>query len=161
MKKPFTHAMLAAAATALVTISSVGCGPSKPSTHTVTGTVTFQGDPVEGASVSFSPTEPDIRAAAGRTDSQGKYLLTTFEKDDGAMPGAYKVRVFKFDREPEPVVITDASDEADYPDDYDPAADDGTPPPQHVLPEKYNSHSLTPLSFTVEAGENTFDINLE
>ena len=61
----------------------------------VTGTVTLDGQPVEGASVSFSPKSADGRAAAGITDASGRFSLTTVTSGDGAMPGSYAVAVSK------------------------------------------------------------------
>ncbi len=163
MKKVRPFTLLAAAAAPLAVLATVGCGDSRPPTYPVTGTVSYQGDPVERAHVSFSPTEADIRAATGVTDSDGKYTLTTFEQDDGAMPGSYKVRVHKYDREPEPTEVTEVTDDIDVPLDYDPDEGADIPPPQHVLPEEYRSSSKTPLSFTVEASDegNVYDIDLE
>lgn len=152
--------------TALLGIAvTIGCGSSRSSTYPVTGTVTYNGEPVEGASVALSATEPETRGAVGITDADGRYELTTFEKGDGAMPGEFKVRVFKYDREPEEPEELEAGEDPykieDMPDDYEPEEYAESPPPQHLLPKKYSNPSLTPLSFTVEEGENTFDIDLE
>ena len=49
----------------------------------VTGTVTYQGKPVDGATVAFNP-EGGGRAASGRTDASGKFQLTTLNANDGA-----------------------------------------------------------------------------
>ncbi len=64
--------------------------------HSDSGTVTFDGKPVDGATVTFIPTEGKIQPATGRTDAQGKYSLTTFRSGDGAQPGAYQVTVTKY-----------------------------------------------------------------
>jgi len=57
----------------------VGCGGSTSTVATVpvTGTVTLDGKPVEGAAVSFAPKTKGCRAAFGRTDASGKFKLTT------------------------------------------------------------------------------------
>jgi len=75
----------------------VGC--SKPSADVgatpVTGTVTLDGEPVEGASVAFAPQSAGGRAAAGLTDASGHFSLTTVQSGDGAMPGTYLVTISK------------------------------------------------------------------
>lgn len=73
-----------------------GCGgdPGIEGLVDVSGTVTYQGNPVESATVSFSPTS-GTRAASGRTDADGRFQLTSLNPGDGAIPGDYKVSVSK------------------------------------------------------------------
>jgi len=60
------------------------------------GTVTWKGDPVEGARVAFLPkSDPNGRGAFGVTDTKGKFKATTLDTDDGIMPGEYFVTVTK------------------------------------------------------------------
>jgi len=47
---------------------------------------------VEGATVTFIG---EKYSATGRTDSQGRYKLTTFQAGDGAVPGDYQVTIMK------------------------------------------------------------------
>ena len=49
----------------------------------------LDGKPLGGAKVIFQPKKG--RAAAGITDGDGRYSLTTLEKHDGAVPGLYRV----------------------------------------------------------------------
>jgi len=51
--------------------------------------------PVEGATVVFIPQSHQY-AAAGTTDTQGRFQLRTFEENDGAVAGSYQVTVKKF-----------------------------------------------------------------
>jgi hypothetical protein len=76
---------------------TAGCsGSGGPATYPVSGTVTFDSKPVEGAQVTFmAPGAP--RAAVGKTDSQGKFRLTTFKLDDGAVPGTHAVTIVKME----------------------------------------------------------------
>lgn len=75
----------------------VGCGEggSDVSTVPVTGVVTLDGNPLPGASVSFSPKDSTGRAAVGMTDMDGKFSLMTVSPGDGAVPGEYGVTVTK------------------------------------------------------------------
>ena len=81
----------------LTTPFLVGCGggaSGRPDLHKVTGTVTFKGSPVEGANVTFSSaTSP--RSATGATDASGKFSLTTFDTNDGAVVGEHAVTITK------------------------------------------------------------------
>src|SRR5687767_5188166 len=62
----------------------------------VSGTVTLDGKPVEGATVTFHLVGDDTegRPATGQTDKTGTFRLTT-GGEDGARPGEYKVVVVK------------------------------------------------------------------
>jgi hypothetical protein len=88
--KSVTHALCF-----LAILAICGCGPTNPSTTPVTGTVTYNGSPVEGATVAFTPTSDAGHVATGVTDSAGKFALTTFEKGDGAVVGSYTVAISK------------------------------------------------------------------
>jgi hypothetical protein len=72
----------------------VGCGDDSglPRRYPVSGTVTYNGKPLEKGNINFAPDGPGGRAAGG-TIIDGKYSLTTQEPDDGAVPGKYKVSV--------------------------------------------------------------------
>lgn len=71
----------------------VGCGRGTPRTMPVTGVVIFQGVPLAEADVAFTP--KGGRPATGRTDAAGRFTLTTFKTDDGAVIGQHVVTVCK------------------------------------------------------------------
>ncbi len=82
---------------ALVTASLLGgCGkPKGTAVVPVSGTVTFDGKPIEGAVVMFVPVDKG-ETASGATDTQGKFTLNTASATTpGAVPGSYKVSVTK------------------------------------------------------------------
>lgn len=83
---------------------SGGCGRSanRPKTVKVNGVVLYNGQPVEGALVMLVATDPNGRGAVGKTDAQGKFTLTTFDPNDGAIPGTYNVAISKTVLEGEP-----------------------------------------------------------
>ena len=56
----------------------------------VSGTISFKGNPVEGAIVNFV-SEDGNPVATGKTDSRGTYSLTTYDAEDGAGLGGYVV----------------------------------------------------------------------
>lgn len=70
-----------------------GCADGRPALYPVSGTVAFpDGTPVRNASIEFTPTtqSPSPR---GRVDAQGRFTLGTYESDDGAPAGTYRVVV--------------------------------------------------------------------
>ncbi|MEZ6057260.1 MAG: hypothetical protein R3C01_11205 [Planctomycetaceae bacterium] len=81
----------------LCSLLAVGCGgaPERPSVAKVTGTITRGGTPVAHADVVFHPQGTgDIgKAASGKTDATGKFELSTFDANDGAVVGKHKVTI--------------------------------------------------------------------
>src|SRR5437762_14122698 len=81
-------------------LSAPGCG-SGPRVVSAKRTVLYQGTPVAGATLTFSPkgekTGPVIN---GVTDAEGHFSLKTYvgatSTGDGAMPGEYRVAISKF-----------------------------------------------------------------
>ena len=88
----------------LVLVCVAGCGKNTSLTKLVRGQVTFQGaaPPAEGkitlAPIDGAPTYPR-RPASGDFDKTGTFRLTTFTKDDGIIPGRYRVNINSW-REP-------------------------------------------------------------
>lgn len=146
---------------ALLTLSWVGCfggsSPSdRPETYSATGTVTYNGQTVEEATVMFLPIDagaPDTRAAVGRTDASGKFVLTTFEGGDGALPGSYKIAIHKTFQPPVPEDETAEGGPG--------GGEPPSPPAQELLPIKYKDPNTSGLTAEVSAsGANTFTFDL-
>jgi hypothetical protein len=119
---------------------------------------------VAGASVAFlAPGAP--RFAVGTTDEKGRFRLTTFETDDGAVPGTHVVTVSKLSIQPGPsyeaagdgridsAAIERAMQETAQRLEQAEKAGSGLPP-------KYANHNTSDLRFEVIAGENEFEIKL-
>ncbi|MGE3314845.1 MAG: hypothetical protein AB7O26_06970 [Planctomycetaceae bacterium] len=74
-----------------------GCGKSHPvGCYSVEGQVLMDDKPLYEARVVFHPLTPlpeNIAKPIAVSDEQGKFSLTTFEKDDGAPPGEYAITV--------------------------------------------------------------------
>lgn len=137
---------------ALVAVPIFGCSSKAPvSGKRVTGTVTYNGAPVEGASVSFiSPTA----SGYGSTDKDGHFTLRS-SQGEGVPVGDYKVTVTKIE-------VLAAGKEATSETDYVPP-DPNVPPPQpkDLLPAKYKQAETTPLSGNVtESGPNEVTLTL-
>ena len=84
-------------AAACLSMVMIGCGANHPDTHQVTGEVVYNGQPVEGANVVFTPDGP---LATAITDAQGKFALRTFRDSDGAVAGSHRVTVTRNVAEP-------------------------------------------------------------
>lgn len=134
-----------------------GCSRSeRPAVTPVSGTVTYNGNPVDGAIVSFS-SSGGKPAATGVTDASGKYALHTFGEADGAAPGDYIVTLSKMSvDDPMAGKTTDEISELHA---------SGKPVPEavvkHLLPKKYSTVQESPEKASVKAGEsNVFDFKL-
>lgn len=166
----FQRRVLLAAGSCLL-VGVLGCGGDhRPARVPVSGVVTMGGDPVEGALVTFMPKTPEGEAATGTTDASGKYVLTTFERADGAVPAEYSVKVAKYEAYTVPLnngpqgasdENVEFSDEA-YAAGYDaPEEGEVVSGPKNLLPEKYADPSKSGLEYVVTDGENnTYDITL-
>lgn len=141
----------------LIGCSLLGCGGSsadRPDTVPVSGIVRHNDQPVEGATVIFAPTGHQY-AAAGQTNAEGRFTLRTFEPDDGAVPGDFRVTVRKVEVTSQGGAISD---------DAGGAADAGGPPPQEQwhLPGRYANASTSGLTASVaESEQEDFEFKLE
>jgi hypothetical protein len=149
----------------LCVLAILGCdAPPGFRTVPVSGTITRNGNPLEGAAVSFIP-DVGGESATGITDSAGKYQLTTRQKDDGAVPGQYKVTIAKYAGQS---TATTAPGEAtadydisnEYPEGYNPDTQDSTPS-RNLLPLKYASPGTSGFEANVVEGENTIDFDVK
>ena len=88
-----------------VMITIAGCGASNLPTTPVTGTVTYDGEPLEGATVTLTPDAGSAgsRSASGISDASGNFVITTVFTDgatsEGALAGSYMIRVSKLEVE--------------------------------------------------------------
>ena len=81
-------------ATALIAmlIACHGCSPKGGMpTAPVSGTVTYQGNPVTSGTVMFVPQTG--KAATGNIGPDGHYTLTTYDEGDGAVLGTHRVEI--------------------------------------------------------------------
>ena len=104
----------------------------------VGGTVTLDGQPLEGVIVQFQPTGGNNSSSAGITDSEGRYELMSTFTTPGAIPGEHIVSIRTAESYYEDGRCTSEKDER--------------------VPAKYNSR--TELRRSVEPGRNTIDFDL-
>ena len=152
---------------------SIGCsseGSNRPKTYPVSGTVKLNGTAVEGATVTFQLTEGKENAI-GFTDKSGKYSLSTFSPNDGAIAGQYKVSISKFevDVAPKgaPSLPPGQMASGELPSDYaapipNNGGTRGATGPKNHLPAKFaNADSSTLRALVETRGENKFDFDLK
>lgn len=79
----------------MIALIAAGCGGG-PKLVPVAGIVTLDGEPLEGASLSFVPVEGNVIATSGADVSgpNGNFQMT-FKGRSGLAPGAYRVLVSK------------------------------------------------------------------
>jgi len=141
----FALAILVATAGLLSACSSNSTGD--PTTSPVTGQVTLDGKPIEGAVVMFRPKTSDgATPAQATTDAEGKFDVHTFldmgkRTKRGMMPAEYQIEVTK---------RVHASERTSF----------GTPP-KNVLPKRYASAQTSGLETDVSTdGKNEILLEL-
>ena len=133
-----------------------GCGndATRQDTVPVTGLVTYNGEPVEGATVVFGAASGQDRPATGTTDGSGRFTLATYEPGDGAIAGQFTVAISKTETvggmtEDEEHAAIQAGEEVKPAETVD------------LLPERYKDGLESGLTAEVEAGqENHFEFEL-
>ncbi|MEZ6129841.1 MAG: hypothetical protein R3C59_14255 [Planctomycetaceae bacterium] len=122
----------------IVAVATTGCGESGPATYPVTGTVTFDGAPVEEGRITFRPVS-GAKAFAAEIKN-GEY---SFEGEPGKM--AVEVTASRI-----------------IPGKFDDSNPDDEPQPvgEMYIPEQYNAK--TTLEAEIQAsGENKFNFDLK
>jgi len=116
-----------------------GCSGRKdenlPETVAISGTVTYQGKPVPGATVMLYPVQ-GRKPASGLSDDTGQFTLTTFNKNDGALPGEHKVTVNAYESTPTGLSMKSS------------------------VPEKYANQSSSPLTVTISKTDPELKLEL-
>ncbi|MFO7905707.1 MAG: carboxypeptidase-like regulatory domain-containing protein [Pirellulaceae bacterium] len=130
-------------------LSLVGCSSDdRPEGVSVSGIVTYQGQPVDGADVAFSPLEGSGAGGFARTDAEGQFELSSRNTSAGVLPGAYRVKISKI------------SVKSDWTQEQDP----GVRPKQtetSELPKQYAGFATSGLTAEVVAQEeNEFQFDL-
>jgi len=101
--------------------------PAWPKRYRASGTVTYAGKPIEGADIVFLSADGKS-TGTGKTDSAGRFQLSTYTDKDGVVVGSHKVTVRRCD-------VVDPT-----PKDVDLSAGGVALPPKitWIVPEKYS-----------------------
>lgn len=142
----------------------LGCGGAGlPDRVPVEGTVLYRQKPLEGATVVFH-CEGAPRVSSGITDKEGKFKLTMYEPNDGAVVGNHKITVVKLDTSKQ--MKTENMSAEDPGEAYTRAMTMATRDPKmgakDELPPAYATPETTPLKEEVTAaGPNIFTLQLK
>lgn len=68
-----------------------GCGDNRPHRVPVSGQVLIDGQPLKHGFVRFIPA--GARPSGGKLDEQGRFTLSCFDGEDGAVPGKHQVEI--------------------------------------------------------------------
>lgn len=127
-----------------------GCGSSdQPELGEVTGTITFNKQPLVGVAVVFQP--ENGRPARGMTNAEGKYELTYIRQTKGSKVGPNRVEIAPSEEGEE----EEAAVGGEEADSSAKKSKSGKP----TIPARYNVRSE--LTADVKPGKNTCNFDLE
>ncbi len=137
--------------TVLLCVAISGCGQRYPQTHPVSGTITYQGQPVTAGTIVFYPEQG--RSATSSIEADGSYRLTTFRPGDGALPGRHTVTI---------TAIAEASSgPASMEEEMEHGMlGRGEEDVRWLVPKQYSRRDSTPLTAEVPAHAQTLDFHL-
>jgi len=121
-------------------LSFVGCGsPSnRAQVVAVTGQVQLDGKPLEFGSISFQPIQGG-QPARGDIDSEGGFVLSTYQEGDGAAVGRHRVKVACYAKQDPAMKEQQAGDSLG----------------DSLIPERYTSFAMSGIEVSVLAQGNS------
>lgn len=136
-----------------------GCSGSeepdtRPARTKISGTVTYNDNPLADAIITFHPVEAGKSGSNGRSNAEGLFEMGTFEATDGVLPGQYEVTITKLD----------GASGANAPSEDDPDYDPNPAPesePKNLLPKKYSDPKQSGLTISVQDGQEVTDLKFE
>src|SRR5262245_12192918 len=81
----------------LALLSSLSCGSGKRKLYPVRGKVLCDGQPTDGALITLralDASQPFDKLPSARVKADGTFAIGTYDPEDGAPPGEYKVSIF-------------------------------------------------------------------
>jgi hypothetical protein len=149
--------LAAACGIALVLVLRCGDDDGLGRRYPVHGRVMYRSQPLQIGRITFYPIDAagPARDATG-TIQNGYYTLSTIGGDDGALPGRYRVVIVAKSVESsrlQPIVPGGAARHSDV--------IKATRRAKDLIPSKYMSPRLSPLTREVKAETNRFDFELE
>ncbi len=120
----------------LALLACLACGSDKRKLYPVRGKVLVDGKPAEGATVALyaaDASQPMAQFPRGYVKADGTFTIGTYDPEDGAPAGDYKVVIVWMDEDP--VLLPNGRFAT-------------------KLPDKYSVAPTTPLSVQVKEGSN-------
>ncbi len=137
----------------LVALSLVGCAESGGISGSVpvTGTVQFDGAPLEEGTVGFAPKDPAIGQPATGLIKNGKFTMMTSASSPGVIAGEYLVRITSLD----------LGTAQALPPGVPP--NPNAPPPEvlSLIPKKYGDIKTSGLTASVKPGMEPLNFELD
>jgi len=132
-----------------IILTACGCGPGRDphGRQAISGSVTFQGKPLDPGTIQFIPADPAKESGGGSLIREGRYQIP---REQGLAPGTYRV-----------VITSPEPNNTDLP--ISPPGAPGIKMPPLALeriPPKFNRDSKVTVDVT-EGGANSFDFNLD
>lgn len=135
-------------------VNSSGCSyedewsAQRPKTHKAKGTLMMDGQPLEGATIVMHAQAHDL-SSQGVSDANGKFTLSTFKPNDGAVAGAHKVAVTKRTYEEVKTKFNSAEENS------------VAKVPKELLPKRYSSPVTSDIEVSIkEDGNNDLLIEI-
>ena len=154
-----------AEACGLALVSILGCGEDEGlgRRYKVHGWVMYRSQPLEIGRITFHPLDATgtPRDATG-TVRDGSYTLSTIGDDDGALPGNYRVTIAAYSAAP-PKLQSIVKGGAARPFDVmsKAAMMKAARQAKNLIPSRYTSPRISPLTREVKAATNRLDFELE
>ena len=138
-------------AIALCVVTSGGCERNQLGRKAISGTILFNGQPLDTGSIQFSPHQ-HAGIASGGVIENGSYRIA---RETGLPPGKYLVRVFS------PLDVAPAPQEVTLPGPTETRARGPSQPPpaEERIPPEYNVRSTQVIEVT-KGGDNTFNFDI-
>jgi hypothetical protein len=143
-----------------IILTASSCNRDKIKVYPVKGTITYNGSPLDQASISFIPKDASGRGAVASSDSSGYFeVITHGVNRKGAIAGEYHVIVSK-------EIAVDANGKqitiSPIPPDQLPTGTPQTRPLiKSLIPEKYNNPQKPLLETVIIQGKNIIELNLQ
>jgi hypothetical protein len=132
-------------------LAGCGAGGDDLPRQAVSGTVTFDSQPLAQGRIEFEPASPDAKIAAGGEITDGKFAIP---RDQGPTPGDYRVMITSAGARKQ------GADAAPGAEPSNRGVVKLPPPAPELVPKQYNAK--TTLTATVEAGgPNSFEFALK
>ncbi|BBO30822.1 hypothetical protein PLANPX_0434 [Lacipirellula parvula] len=87
----FAYQLRSSLLLAILACCLLGCGDGRPTRVPISGKITVDGQPLKFGVIVFKPATG--RASSGRLDADGRYVLSTYDRGDGAIAGDYTVTI--------------------------------------------------------------------